>query len=262
MINFPQDVQEFATRLPHRPSTLDVLVVRRHSSDGRAFKDFNVRRSIVSRALHWLKLNNRYYSNIVIDEEVLRSLPENGSLNDQIPQLEDKGGEIGGESDDEVDNLDDSVLSNFVPVHIPIPNEERAVADALARLQTDNASVMWPCIDGVPVNEFQTPGYIARAFLTLYPTGAADLRSERIRDVKPTEYFSHLLKYKDGRFARHACWRYFALNSQMRWRALQEGKVYVKQSLNAQQCTIEDLQKMLENDNHVADRIIRFDKGL
>ncbi len=64
------------------------------------------------------------------------------------------GGEIGGESDDEVDNFDDSILSNFVPVPIPILNEKRAVTDALARLQTDNAPVMWPSIDSVPVNEF------------------------------------------------------------------------------------------------------------
>ena len=79
---------------------------------------------------------------------------------------------------------------------------------------------MWPDIDGHPINEFQTFGYIARAFPTLYPTGKADLRSEHIRDVNPAEYFSHLLKYKDRRFARHTRWRYFALNSQMRWRAL------------------------------------------
>ncbi|EXX78939.1 hypothetical protein RirG_010410 [Rhizophagus irregularis DAOM 197198w] len=124
--------------------------------------------------------------------------------------------------------MTDSVLSNFVPVPIPIPNEERAVADTLVRLQSDTDPVMWPRIDGVPVNEFQTPGYIARDFPTLYPTGAADLRSERIRDVKLAEYFLHLLKYKDGRFAHHARWRHFALNSQMRWRALQEGRVYIK----------------------------------
>ena len=36
----------------------------RRSSDDRAYKDFNIRRSGVSRALYWLKNNNRYYSNI------------------------------------------------------------------------------------------------------------------------------------------------------------------------------------------------------
>ena len=65
-------------------------------------------------------------------------------------------------------------------------------------MRSDAAPIMWPNIDAIPVNEFQTPGYIACAFPTLYPTGAVDFCSERIRDVKPAEYFSHLLRYKDG----------------------------------------------------------------
>lgn len=61
---------------------------------------------------------------------------------------------------------------------------------------------MWPEIEGVPINEFQTIGYIVRAFPTLYPTGIADLRGERIKDIKPAEYFRHMMWYKDSRFAR------------------------------------------------------------
>uniref|UniRef100_U9TFN0 DUF6570 domain-containing protein n=1 Tax=Rhizophagus irregularis (strain DAOM 181602 / DAOM 197198 / MUCL 43194) TaxID=747089 RepID=U9TFN0_RHIID len=136
-------------------------------------QDFNVRRFVVSCALYWLKNNNRYYPNIDIDEEILGSLPENGPLDDQIPRLEDIGDEMCGEMRGEMRGEID----------------ERAVADTLVRLQSDTDPVMWPRIDGVPVNEFQTPGYIARDFPTLYPTGAADLRSERIRDVKLAEYF-------------------------------------------------------------------------
>ena len=71
-----------------------------------------------------------------------------------------------------------------------------------------------------------------------------------------------MLKYKDGRFAHHVRWHYFALNSQIRWRVLQEGKVYVKQNLSAQSCSVEDLQNMLENDSHIADNIVRFGEGL
>ena len=59
VINFPQDVLEFATRLPQNPSSLDVLIVRRQSANGSsAFRDFNVRRTKVDRKLHWLKENN------------------------------------------------------------------------------------------------------------------------------------------------------------------------------------------------------------
>ena len=34
--------------------------------------------------------------------------------------------------------------------------------------------------------------------------------------------------YADGRFARHPRFRYFALNTEMRWRALQAGRIYVR----------------------------------
>src|SRR5436305_8748860 len=104
--------------------------------------------------------------------------------------------------------------------------------------------MMWPEIDGSTINEFQTIGYIVRAFPALYPTGHADLCGERARDIKPAEYFKHLIWYKDGRFARHTRWRYFALNSTMRWRALQEGRVYVRQNFNDEQLDVTDIQEI------------------
>ena len=64
----------------------------------------------------------------------MRSLSENGSLDDQISRLEDMGSKIGGKSDDEVDNLNDFILSNFVPIPIPILNKKRVIADAFVRL--------------------------------------------------------------------------------------------------------------------------------
>ena len=48
----------------------------------------------------------------------------------------------------------------------------------------------------------------------------------------------------------------------MRWRTLQEGKVYVKQSLNGSQLTVGDVQEMMKDDNHMADHVVRFGEGL
>jgi hypothetical protein len=64
-------------------------------------------------------------------------------------------------------------------------------------MQNNNGPLMWPEIDGSPINEFQMPGYMTRAFPTLYPYGQGDLRSERPRDIKPAEYFKHLMWYKN-----------------------------------------------------------------
>ncbi|RGB25903.1 hypothetical protein C1646_771115 [Rhizophagus diaphanus] len=76
------DVLEFATRLPQ-----------------------------IARALCWLKENNCYYANIVIDSEVLQSLPEDGPIDDRLLQLEDE--EEGGEdsnNDDTDDGLEDAII--------------------------------------------------------------------------------------------------------------------------------------------------------
>ena len=262
VINFSQDIQDFTTQLPRHPLSLDVLVVRRKSAnDPTAFRDFIVRRSKVFRALIWLKENNPYYNDITIDKEILDSLPENGSIFNMLPHIRDEQSEDDDLNDTE--NGDESISRTFVPLDPPTHREDEAINEALNRIQSNNPPITWPEIEGVPINEFQTPGYMARAFPTLYPYGKADLRTARAREIKPAEYFKHLLWYKDGRFARHPRWRYFALNSSMRWRALSEGQIYVKQNLSDEQIDVTDIQEMIANgDNKIADRIMRYGEGL
>ena len=84
-------------------------------------------------------------------------------------------------------------------------------------------------IGGVPINEFTTKGYFSCAFPTLFPTGAGDFSGQRQNQVTIGNYFKHLMMYDDNRFTKHPRFRFFALNTEMRWRALQTGRVYVKQ---------------------------------
>ncbi|CAB4429934.1 unnamed protein product [Rhizophagus irregularis] len=80
------------------------------------------------------------------------------------------------------------------------------------------------------------------SFPTLYPYGRADLHSARVKEVKPAEYFRHLLLW---------------------WKALQEGQIYVKQNLKEEQINISDIQEMIANGNNkIADRIMRYGEGL
>jgi len=141
-------------------------------------------------------------------------LPENCSIADQLPQIEnDQLNENSSEDENDNDNM---VTCTFVPSPPPSHSEE-LIKNTLNQIQFENPPMTWPQIDNSPIiiNECQTPGYIAMAFPTLYPIGKADLCAEHIRDIKPAEYFKHLLRYKDGRFGQHTCWHYSALNSQM-----------------------------------------------
>ena len=56
--------------------------------------------------------------------------------------------------------------------------------------------------------------------------GAADFVAPRPLAVTVGNY---LLMYADGRFARHPCFCYFALNTEMCWLALQAGWICVRQ---------------------------------
>ena len=62
-------------------------------------------------------------------------------------------------------------------------------------------TLIWP--GGAPINEFTTEGYFSMDFPTLFPTGAADFLGVWSNQVTIGNYFTHLLKYDDGRFARH-----------------------------------------------------------
>src|SRR5688572_643997 len=74
VINFPQNVR----RTCHKSSSTSIIlsyvvtlqVIRKHL-------DLRIRRDKVNRALNWLKENNRYYTDIITDHEVLRILPIN-----------------------------------------------------------------------------------------------------------------------------------------------------------------------------------------
>ncbi|RGB26673.1 hypothetical protein C1646_770122 [Rhizophagus diaphanus] len=60
--------------------------------------DFTVYYEKIAKALYWLKANNSYYKDIIIDDEILKSLPQNSSIINQIHQIR---------SDQIIDEMDD-----------------------------------------------------------------------------------------------------------------------------------------------------------
>ena len=118
--------------------------------------------------------------------------------------------------------------SSFVPAAPRQATEQETVEQVVSGEQP----VAWPPRGDTPLNEFHSEGYITLAFPTLFPTGAADFTAPRMWPVTLGYYLKHLMMYSDGRFARHPRFRYFALNTEMRWHALQAGRVYIRQHLS------------------------------
>ena len=121
-------------------------------------------------------------------------------------------------------------------------------------------TVSWPPNSATPINEFNTECYISCAFPALFPTGAADFVAPRPLAVTVGNYFKHLLMYVDGRFARHL---YFALNTEMRWWALQAGRIYVRQHPHDAQLSVEELRDMVSHEGEVfSNRVLHYAASL
>ena len=120
-----------------------------------------------------------------------------------------------------------------------------------------------PHIGDKPISEFTTEGYISRAFPTLFPFGKADLHSPRLHQVRPNPYFKYLMKYKDGRFAKHPRFRYFAMNSIMRWTALTNSHICIKRnSLLRDIQNIEQLKEMLCKTDNAYKHVMAYNSNL
>uniref|UniRef100_A0A1X7TE40 Helitron helicase-like domain-containing protein n=1 Tax=Amphimedon queenslandica TaxID=400682 RepID=A0A1X7TE40_AMPQE len=104
---------------------------------------------------------------------------------------------------------------------------------------------MWPSIGGTPINEFQTEGYFSMAFPILFPTGAAYFNGTQMNGITAGHYFTHLMKYDDRRFAKLPRFRFFALHTEIRWRANATGQVYKRQHPGEAHLTVDDLRDMI-----------------
>ena len=271
VINLPQDAHTFATSLPRLPSQLDVLVVRKEGHE-QSHRDFRVRRSVVQNALQWLISNHKYYKahQVHINQPALDHLPIDGNLTNVVSICVDTSVTTTQEESPDVtdDPYNAHLTRSFVPNTTPSMTEQETISHFVHGSQSDQPSssqsvLMWPTIGGTPINEFTTEGYISSAFPTLFPTGAADFLGERQNPVTIGNYFKHLMMYDDGRFAKHPRFRFFALNTEMRWRALQTGRIYVRQHPGDDHLSLDELRDMVGRDGEAfSNRVLHYAASL
>ena len=263
VINLPQDVVSFATSLPRLPVELDVLVVRKERD--QTHRDFRVRRAVIEQALTWLLHNNtRYRANqIHLNQDALAQLPEDGSISTLTSVPPDPPSTQQSPTSDE-DPYGAHLTQSFVPNTVHPMTEQETVRQSVQDRQTGTTSrLLWPTIGGTPINEFTTEGYFSMAFPSLFPTGAADFLGQRCNQVTIGNYFKHLLMYEDGRFATHPRFRFLALNTEMRWHALQVGRIYIHQHPGDAQLSLDELRDMVGREGEAfSNRVLRYASSL
>ena len=263
VVNLPQNIATFIDSLPRHPTDLDIIVVRQQQST-QSHHDFRVRRSKILNALQWLISNNIYFRNITINNDNLASLPQDDNITGIHTVTISSEEPTNPEATQAEEPYTADLSRTFIPHVFEHRTEQQHIQQSLEQSISGNASTaIWPTRSNTPINEFNTQGYFTCAFPTLFPTGAGDFSAPRIHTVTIGNYFKHFLLYKDGRFAKHNRFRYFALNTEMRWRALQNGRVYIQQHVEDGLLSIDELRDMVGREGELfSNRVLRYAASL
>ncbi|KAF5578398.1 ATP-dependent DNA helicase PIF1 [Fusarium pseudoanthophilum] len=277
VVNFLKDVGQVYRQLPLLPRELDIIVLRPRNQTAQAHMirqfrgQFRVRQGHIRQWLEFLRANHPGYREIVIDEEHLSQLPEDGDVSDQlITELIDPV-EIEEFLQDDMDeasgdpNLwEAAAVPNFIA-------QERDLTYLRTRLQggrqTDDFPVEaapghepqleMPHIRNTPLNEFnRSQALLSLAFPTLYPTGEGDFVEPRQRSVTYSDYIERLMKFHDGRFAKHPRFPYVAFNTLMRQQVNQRSSFYVKKDGTRAEIDIPQLRAAFDSDTPEAKALL------
>jgi len=222
--SFINDITKIVQKVPTLPEDLDIVVFRaKNTKDDMnqpllaSNNSFHVKRErltdnlrVLARFLPWFRVPGR------IDWDSLHSLPEDGSIfhrlrSIQRMEVENASDQLGPKDlNDDNDSTVNVTSSGFVP---SLHSNESEISELQNGLQLTEAILTMPTIRPAPINEHdRTRRYIIEGFPSLFPMGNADFHEDRLHNVS-ADYFKHLMRYRNGCFAQHPRFRYFAWNS-------------------------------------------------
>ncbi|PPQ81895.1 hypothetical protein CVT24_009316 [Panaeolus cyanescens] len=238
VIIFPQDPSQIARSLPIPPHDMAkhvCIVFIGSSKPSREWiltkaKPLLIRPDVIRRALIWLKRHNPLYRDILIDFQLLTTLPAETKLPVDIHRYDNVASFVKFTSDyDPSSNVrtNDPVFEDnitFERTCIPegtdltSPSQMRTAA----AVHLKNGGSFLPIAHGdQPSNEFVNPSLFPRIYPTLYPYGVGGFEnSMRSVPLSMDRQIVSLLNFADNRFQVHYSFMFTAFNILQRRRVL------------------------------------------
>ena len=130
--------------------------------------------------------------NVVIDEEALQQLPDDG-VPDNLPSLDVEENEEETERQEQgppESNANDAEQESRS--FLPLQQAQQREKEGIRAIINGEDPLDWPSNEGESINEFHTEGLATMAFPTLFPYGKADpTNKRRRREVTLTELVSN-----------------------------------------------------------------------
>jgi hypothetical protein len=262
-VAFMQNIVQTVDMLPNLLSELDIVLLRplegSTDDDGRYRRqfrtDFRVYRQCVLTWLYFLKANYPDYRHITIATDRLAALLVDSDISLSVMCVTDDTLTLDGPAE-----LTDAPLNT----QLVVLSLDQDATEAVLIIEEITGCRLLPTgipalsIRRTPIDEAsRRERILSIAFLTLYPTGQADLNTPRLRNVPLKDYARYLLCWHDMRFAHHACWRFFVFNIYMRQKAQSTAQFYVSRTSHIKDLTCEELIEALNTDINLLPQIVR-----
>jgi hypothetical protein len=258
--NFARDTAVFHDKVPLLPEECDIIIMRRTglnpATEEEIHQDFRVRRNVIEQWLKYLDMHHPTFRSrrVNIDWARLNQLPVDASVHGRLRTVEtqnvpEPNADVGPPQEG-LNPGDDTPLftRGFVP-NVSTRETELEQLRAAAAHGTTPIVLTMPAVHGTPINEHAGHTIAIDAFPSLFPTGKADFNAPRDIEVTMTEWAAHLMRYKDGRFAQHPRFRYWALNTILRHDAKKASKWYTTTHREDKELTVADIEQMLKDDD-------------
>lgn len=280
-VTFLQDVVKFSSALPMLPEDLDIVYLKPPAAraDLSRFRlqfarDMKVRRGVVLAWLRHLKQHHPDYRHITILEENLSQLPEDGDISHRLPSalddnIADRVDETTGlvsevpepETEEDLPPGAESMVPHSNIVRTELEQIQSQIDERRPRQRNDMPSI--PEVRSTPLDEFSdTQRLWAMAFPTLFPWGAADFKSRRTHTVQLKQWGQHLLKWHDGRFARHPRFRYMLFDMLNRQRSSAQARYVVNNVKDLNRLSFDEFEERLNSDSGVLNKVARAGSNL
>jgi hypothetical protein len=287
-VTFLQDIVKFSSVLPLLPEDLDIVLLKppAATADLARFRlqfarDMKVRRGVVLAWLCHLKQHHPDYRHITILQENLSQLPEDGDISHRLPvavddnvadPIDETTGLTGDVPEPETEEDLPPGTESMVPHSNVVRTELEQIQSQIdqirprqrnANSQPDHPMPSIPTVSSTPLDEFSdTQRLWAMAFPTLFPWGAADFKSRRTHTVQLKQWGQHLLKWHDGRFARHPRFRYMLFDMLNRQRSSTQARYVVNNVKDLNRLSFEELEDRLNSDDSLLNKVARAGSNL
>ena len=229
-------------------------------------KPLVVRRDKVYKALRWLKRNNPLYGAVQIDDENLRTLPENDVLSYHVEHVSSDDAQeavvsrydnLPSDSQDTVQSPTqfESVVIADVDAHTPM-NQLRAAAVRHAKAKHKPFVQIGHGV--APVNEFFNVDLFPMMYPTLYPYGCGGFEDQgQVKRISMKEHAKYLLSLRDSRFQTHNSFLFTVFNM------LQRHDMLLGCSLKVKRATFSQFTKRFSSvsSDAVGNILGRIEKG-